>query len=151
MMRAASSPSSRATALIGRPGGYGGIAMTLGSASCCGSRPLARAVSVFDIVWHLVRGGGSRVQLHELTSGLESYTSRIVSARDRIELPLQQCPQQYDAAVRLHEMLFGVECDRALADLSLIVTGKPLMLLLAQLCPEPAVEARANGLQVPWR
>src|SRR6185312_10372099 len=55
---------------------------------------------------------------------IERDANGIAAAADGLELLAQHPPDHQDAAVALAEMLFGMQRDRSLADLRLVVAGK---------------------------
>src|SRR5690242_1740630 len=81
---------------------------------------------------------------------IEGDPDRIAPGGERIELVLQHAADHHDAAVALREMLFGVDRDRALPDLRLVVAGMALVLLLGHVPPELAVELRAHAAEIAY-
>ena len=80
--------------------------------------------------------------------GIEADADRIAARRDGVDLALQQAPQHHDALVAGREVLVGMEGDRPLPDLRLPVARELLVLLLRQVGPELAVDARALGAEL---
>ena len=60
--------------------------------------------------------------------GIEVYPSRILALGHDVGLLEQQPAQHDDALIGRGEMLFGMERDRPLADLRLVIVGELLML-----------------------
>src|SRR4029077_17944292 len=72
----------------------------------------------------------------------------VASLGDQFHLLAQELAQQGDASVAFHEMLLGMERDRALTGLVLEVAGKPLVFFRRELLPQLAALARAHAAQL---
>src|SRR4051812_32706951 len=79
---------------------------------------------------------------------IEAHADRIAAGSECIELVLQHAADHHDAAVAPPEMLLRMGGDGALPDLRLVVAGMTLVLLLAHLPPELAVELRAHAAKI---
>src|SRR5947208_8416933 len=83
-------------------------------------------------------------EFHRACVGIKGYADRVAACSYRIELIGQHAPEHQDAAVALTEMLLGMQSDRALAGLRLVIARELLVLGLAHVPPELAVEFRAH-------
>jgi len=79
---------------------------------------------------------------------VERDPDRIVAFAQGIQLVAQDPPDHQDAPVALAEMLLGMQRDRALADLGLVISRELLVFLLGHVPPELAIEFRAHPADV---
>src|SRR5262245_36013706 len=79
---------------------------------------------------------------------LEGDAHGVATRGHRVELALEQAAQHDDAGVRGCEVLLVVQRDRSLAHHGLVVAGESPMLLLGQLLPQLAIEARAHATEL---